>query len=290
MQKSSFGEVKQIFLYKNRVIPASIKDVDGKKGIVTGYFSSFDNVDSDGDIIRKGAFAKSITEWGPNATQPRIKHLQNHNVSQPLGKLTSLSEDSNGLLYESQIGSHALGVDFIKMVDSGLITEHSIGYQVQKYNQIQDWADYMKNPELGYNELTDLKLWEGSSLTAWGSNQKTPLTSIKADKKDAIQELVNRQKNLEKFCRNTTASDETIQLLLIECKQLTQLIIEKSTMQDMIECPTCGQDTPDMPDDNGMIMCKSCGTGFMKSKKATLQVVNKGWIDAIKTFQNSLKN
>lgn len=258
MQKVSFIPVKQIFLYKNSSVNASIKDVDGKKGIVSGYFSSFDNVDSDGDVIRKGAFAKSIMEWGPKSTTPRIKHLQNHNVSQPLGKITDLSEDTNGLLYESQIGSHALGQDFIKMVDSGLITEHSIGYQVMKQNQLQEWADYMKNPTGGMFELTDLKLWEGSSLTAWGSNQNTPLTGMKAEeKKDAIQALMNRQKNLEKFCRNTTASDETIELLLIECKQLTQLIII-NTEQPKIDTP--------QPEIKGEVL-----------------------LDALKIFTNSLK-
>lgn len=249
--------MKQIFLYKNGSANASIKDVDGKKGIVSGYFASFNNVDSDGDIIRKGAFTKSIMEWGPDSTQPRIKHLQNHNVSQPLGKITGLNEDATGLNYESQIGSHALGQDFIKMVDSGLITEHSIGYQVMKQNQLQDYADYMKNPSAGMYELTDLKLWEGSSLTAWGSNDRTPLTGMKdAEKKDALQALLNRQKNLEKFCRNTTASDETIELLLIECKQLTQLIIE-NTKEPII---------------------------------STSQPKINEWADAIKTFSNSLKN
>jgi hypothetical protein len=38
--------------------------------------------------------------------------------------------------------------------------------------------------------------------------------------------MLARCKALEKFCRNTTASDETIELLLIEQKQLTQIIIE----------------------------------------------------------------
>lgn len=221
--------MKPIFCYKTQNIPASIKDVDGKQGIVTGYFSKFDNVDADGDIIRKGAFAKSIMETGPASTQPRIKHLLNHNTNQPLGAITSLSEDAFGLAYESQVGTHALGQDFIKMVESNLITEHSIGYQTMKRNQLQDYAGYMKDPSTGWFELTDIKLWEGSSLTAWGSNQYTPLTGLKTEKKeDFLQALVNRQKNLEKFCRNSTASDETIELLLIECKQLTQLIIENT--------------------------------------------------------------
>lgn len=217
--------MKQIFSYKTGSINASIKDIDGKKGIVTGYFSAFDNVDADGDIIRKGAFAKSILEWGPNSTTPRIKHLMNHNSSQPLGKITSLCEDMKGLCYESQIGTHSLGMDFIKMVESDLINEHSIGFQTMKRNQLQDYEGYMKNPSKGWFELTDLKLYEGSSLTAWGSNPNTPLTGMKADA-DLIQAYINRQKNIEKFCSNSTATDETIQLLLIENKQLTQIIIE----------------------------------------------------------------
>ncbi len=219
--------MKQIFSYKAGSINASIKDVDGKKGIVTGYFSAFDNVDSDGDIIRKGAFAKSILEWGPNSSQPRIKHLMNHNSSQPLGKITSLCEDMKGLCYESQVGTHTLGQDFIKMVESNLITEHSIGFQTMKRNQLQDYQEYMKNPSGGWYELTDLKLYEGSSLTAWGANPNTPLTGMKGETiEDAIQRYINRQKNIEKFCSNSTATDETLQLLLIENKQLTQIIIE----------------------------------------------------------------
>ncbi len=221
--------MKQFFSYKNNSLVASIKDVDGKKGIVTGYFSAFDNVDSDGDIIRKGAFAKSILEWGPGSSSPRIKHLMNHNSSQPLGKLMNLCEDTKGLCYESQIGSHTLGMDFIKMVESNLISEHSIGYQTMKRNQLQDYEGYMRNPAGGWYELTDVKLWEGSSLTAWGANSNTPLTGMKGGtKEDVIQALINRQKNLERFCHNSNASDETIELLLIECKQLTQIIIENT--------------------------------------------------------------
>lgn len=221
--------MKTIYLYKNLLIPAQIKDADGKKGIVTGYFSHFNNVDSDGDIIRRGAFTKTILENGPKSSQPRIKHLQNHNPYQPLGQLQNLEEDNTGLAYESQIGTHALGQDFIKMIESNLITEHSIGYQTVKRNQLQEYTGYMQNPDLGWWEITEVKLWEGSSLTAWGSNSRTPLTGLKGkDREDEIQELVNRQKNIEKFCRNTTATDETIELLLLENKQLTQLIIDNT--------------------------------------------------------------
>lgn len=211
--------MNKLYSYKSGHIPASIKDIDGKKGIVSGYFSRFDNVDADGDIIRKGAFTKTIMEAGPLSSNPRIKHLLNHNSSQPLGKILSLSEDMTGLAYESQVGTHTLGQDFIKMVESDLIAEHSIGFQTLKTNKLKD----------GTSEITEIKLWEGSSLTAWGANPNTPLTGMKAETKDDVfQQIVNRQKNLEKFCRNSTASDETIELLLIENKQLTQYIIDNT--------------------------------------------------------------
>lgn len=220
-----------LFLTKDSSLICGIKDIDGKKGIVSGYFAAFDNVDSDGDVIRKGAFTKTIIENGPGSTQPRIKHLQNHRTDQPLGKITSLSEDTKGLVYESQVGTHTLGSDFVKMVESGLITEHSIGYRTIKRNQLQDYEGYMKNPGKGWYELTELKLWEGSSLTAWGANSNTPLTGMKSQwGQDDLQRLINRQEGLEKFCRNTTATDETIELLLLEAKQLTQIIYDiKST-------------------------------------------------------------
>jgi uncharacterized protein len=281
--------VKAIFSYKTQSINASIKDVDGKKGIVTGYFAKFDNVDADGDIIRKGAFTKSIIETGPASTQPRIKHLLNHNTNQPLGALVTLSEDAYGLNYESQIGSHALGQDFIKMVESNLITEHSIGFQVMKRNQLQEYSEYAKNPDMGMYELTDLKLWEGSSLTAWGANQQTPITGLKSEKKeDVLQNLVNRQKNLEKFCRNSTATDETIELLLIECKQLTQLIIE-NTKQVKINCPHCKKDTPDIESGMGYIKCINCGETFNSKTTSQPGIKNVEVLEALKSFTNSLK-
>lgn len=284
--------MKAIFSYKTQIIPASIKDVDGKKGIVTGYFAKFDNVDADGDIIRKGAFTKSILETGPASTQPRIKHFLNHDTSKPLGKLISLDEDAFGLAYESQIGTHALGQDFIKQVESGLITEHSIGYQTMKRNQLQDYQDYMKNPALGYQELTDVKLWEGSSLQSWGSNSKTPLTGLKdTELKDELQKLVNRQKALEKFCRNSDASDETIELLLIECKQLTQLIIENTKQVKLINCPHCLKDTPDAETGIGYIKCVNCSETFSTSKSTSQPGIKKESevLEALKSFTNSLK-
>ena len=206
------------------MLSAEIMDLSVKQGLVTGYFSKFNNVDSDGDIIRPGAFTKTIRENGPESTLPRIKHLMNHDPSLPLGVLKSLTEDSYGLLYESQIGSHEGGEDFIKMVESGLITEHSIGFKIINRNQIQSYENYLKNPSAGQYEITEIKLFEGSSLTAWGANPLTPITSLKSI--NDIDLFVAKHEAIEKFCRNSNATDETIQMLLLHNKQLAQLVID----------------------------------------------------------------
>lgn len=222
--------MQNIFNIKTEVLTAEIMDMNPKQGIVTGYFSKFNNVDGDGDIIRPGAFTKTIKEQGPQSSLPRIKHLLNHDPSLPLGVLKSLTEDNYGLAYESQIGSHEGGEDFIKMVESGLITEHSIGFKIIKRNQIQSYENYLKNPSTGQYEITEIKLYEGSSLTAWGANPLTPITSLKS--MNDVDLLVAKHEAIDKFCRNTTATDDTIQMLLLHSKQLAQLILDmKSTTE-----------------------------------------------------------
>lgn len=210
-------------------MPISFKDVDGRQGIVTGYFAAFDSIDSDGDIIKKGAFVKSISEWGPMSRHPRIKHLMNHDPSQPLGVITELKEDNYGLYYESKLGTHELGEDFIKMVDSGLITEHSIGFRTMKFNQIKPWSEW-KDGEAA-RELTELKLYEGSSLTAWGANMNTPLTGMKSELK--IEKANKRIELLIKALRDGKFTDETFDLLEIELRQMQQLLID--TQKELIK-------------------------------------------------------
>lgn len=215
-------------IYEYKRFTQEVKDVDAKKGIVTGYFSAFNVIDTDGDIIRPGAFSKSLNEWFPKG---RIKHLLNHDPRQPLGKIIDLKEDSYGLYYESQIGKHALGQDFIKMVESDLVKEHSIGFSVVNQKNGND-----------ANELLDIKLYEGSSLTAWGANEFTPLLGMKSID---MSHRIDRIKKLEKFVKNTDATDETIELLLLEIKQLNQLVEDMSSAMAAVPAPEQPKDKDD---------------------------------------------
>jgi HK97 family phage prohead protease len=210
-----------IYVYKNQSL--EVKDVDSKQGIVSGYFSAFGMVDSDGDIMMPGAFKRSIQDWGPEA-KGRIKHLLNHDPSKPLGKIMELKEDGYGLFYRSQVGKHQLGQDFVKMVESGLISEHSIGFRTLR-EQKNDSA----------NEIHEVMLFEGSSLTAWGANEHTPMLGVKSIKN--IDEIKEQIRNFEKFIRNSDVTDETIELCLIKVRQLAQAVEQMSSTKATHEEP-----------------------------------------------------
>lgn len=211
-------------------IGCSFKDLDTKEGIVTGYFAHFGNIDSDGDIIVKGAFAKTIQENGPLSGQPRIKHLLDHDRTKGVGVLRVLQEDETGLYYESKAGSWSLGQDFIKMCDDGLITEHSIGYSVIKGNATNQ----------AY-ELLELRLREGSSLQCWGANPMTPLTGVKSD-----TDLLEYTQVLKKALKNGTYTDETFIQLEKQFAEIQAFLQTKTTQPDPIEVT---EDTTEPGDD-----------------------------------------
>ena len=202
-------------LYKCKNFDLEVKDIDKKSRIVTGYFSTFGNLDSDGDIMMPGAFKRSIQDWGPDG-KGRIKHLQNHNTNLPLGKPVVLKEDSMGLYYESKLVETSFGTDFIKMVEGGLITEHSIGFSTIREQKTASG-----------NEIQDVKLFEGSSLTAWGANEDTPMLGFKSVYQ--VEELKEEIRRFEKFIRHSDATDETIDLCIIKVRQLAQAVEALST-------------------------------------------------------------
>lgn len=224
------------FGYEIKSTDIPIKDVDTKQGIVIGYFSAFGVKDRDGDIIEKGAFAKSIQERGPKSTRPRIKHLLDHNKTIAVGPIQDLFEDNVGLGYQTKAGRHTAGQDWLKMCEDGIITEHSTG--------TLPYPAGMKKKSDG-NHIYEAKLWEGSSLQSWGANEFTPIVGFKSLK---FEELKDRFDILEKAMRTGTYSDDTfIQVIEPELKHIKRIIdnFSDATTEPEPEPQTTQPDTKD---------------------------------------------
>lgn len=211
-------------LFKNNTLP--IKDVDTTQGIVTLYASAFGNVDSDNDIIERGAFAKSIQEWGPSAKN-RIKHLWQHNTREPIGAPIEMSEDGNGLLVVSKVSSIRNG-DYVKLYADGVITEHSIGFEIIKsHNNTKD-----------ARTITETRLWEYSAVT-WGANSATPVVGMKSENKEETgKALIERMDTLVKALTKGSYTDETFHLLAIELEMVKQAIEALVAPQPIVESIT----------------------------------------------------
>jgi HK97 family phage prohead protease len=215
-------------LYKNvsnSSISGVIKDVDTKTGTVTGYFSIFSNVDSDGDMIMPGAFKRTL-----NNNYRRIKHLNQHRSYEPLSgtkdnKLV-VREDTTGLYFESQISQTSYGKDVILLYQDGVLEEHSIGYEVIKSRDSDNMTVERYGRKVPVKELHELKLWEGSTVT-FGANELARVESVKALSKEQAIEKMN---GVLKALRNGNFQQEEIyEMLDLHFEQLKQHISDLST-------------------------------------------------------------
>jgi uncharacterized protein len=188
-------------------IDGIVKDVDTQSRIVTGYFAKFGNIDSDNDIIRSGAAKKSIQENGPKALKPRIKHLWQHDPTQPLSTPQVLKEDEYGIYFESKIAPTTLGNDVLTLYQEGVINEHSIGFNV---------IDAFNNDD-NVRVITEIRLWEGSSVT-WGANSDTPFVGFKS--MEDPNTYMKKLRAIKKILHGESISDETGYLLEIWLNQM----------------------------------------------------------------------
>tara|TARA_R100000654_G_scaffold3137_1_gene10897 strand:+ start:19979 stop:20656 length:678 start_codon:yes stop_codon:yes gene_type:complete len=193
------------FIYKAAPM-GELSDLDEKNSMVKGYGSYFDNMDSDKDIIRRGAYQKTITENGY-----RVKYLYQHNMMQPIGKMRELYEDEKGLMFVAEIPKTTLGKDVIELMKAGVITENSVGI-----------LPIVKEDKGDYREIKEVKLFEVSAVTL-AANSEAKITDVKGNIN--IDDIHKRYDNLCKLIRKGNISDEMGFAIESELYKLKSLFI-----------------------------------------------------------------
>lgn len=161
-----------------------IKSIDEDQGIVTGYLSTFGNVDSQQDRVIKGAFKKTILEAKSRMENGRRylwPMLFMHDPEKPVGGYIDAEEDNDGLLVSAQldIATNAQGIPvnpLAVMVFSGYKTGY-IDEQSMGYNTIQ------KDYENGVRNLKECRIVEGSAVVmnfAANDQALVPASGVKA--------------------------------------------------------------------------------------------------------------
>lgn len=143
-----------------------LESADEATGEFSGYAAVFGNVDAGGDVIERGAFAKTIVD-----DFDRIKILSLHdNYDLPIGKPIELREDGKGLYIRGKISDTQKGRDIQTLLKDGVLTEMSIGYDAVAF-------DY--DSESNIRHLKEIKLWEISIVT-WAMNDQAKIDEVKS--------------------------------------------------------------------------------------------------------------
>jgi HK97 family phage prohead protease len=199
-----------------------IKDLDTELKRVAMYLSIFDVMDSDYDVIKKGAFKKSIKERGPASDGNRkIAFLRQHDINKAIGMFESIEEDDKGLFAVAKLGNSQVANDAWEDYKDGIIREHSIGFQYvgDKMKYVEDKT--MPEEIGGYWNISELKLFEGSAVT-FGANEYTNVVAVmkSEDKKNYLQAITTELDSLLSALKSGQGSDDRLYGIEIRSKYL----------------------------------------------------------------------
>jgi HK97 family phage prohead protease len=135
-------------------------------GTFTGYASVFNVVDAQKDVIRRGAFRRTLLERGGE-----VKLLWQHKIDEPIGLFTKIFEDSHGLYVEGKLLlSVQRGEEAYALLKSGAINGMSIGYSV---------VDAEYDNTSGIRLISAVDLYE-ISLVTFPANEAATVNSVKS--------------------------------------------------------------------------------------------------------------
>jgi HK97 family phage prohead protease len=122
----------------------------GADGLIEGYASLFGAPDQSGDVVERGAYARSLGDGR------RIKMLWQHDPREPIGTWDEVREDRKGLYVRGHLlSSVARAREAAALIEAGAIDGLSIGYRTVRAT---------KNDK-GQRLLSELELWEVSLVT-----------------------------------------------------------------------------------------------------------------------------
>lgn len=146
----------------------SIKEF-GEKGEFSGYASTFGGEpDSYGDVIAKGAYAKTLEDHRSKSSMPKM--FWQHNPDEPIGKWLDAKEDEKGLFVEGKLNMGVQrGREAFELLREKDIDGLSIGYRTINEEKLADGSYLLK--EIQLREI---------SIVSIGANTTSLVSDVKA--------------------------------------------------------------------------------------------------------------
>ena len=141
--------------------------VDSDAHVIEVKFAAFGNRDSDGDILVRGCFAKSINDRGPqSSTNRKIAFVWQHDIKNPIGKILDIWEAEDGAYARIRLSDFDAVPDAKRaFVRDGDIDQFSFGFEY-----VWDKVEYDETKDAFI--VREVKLYEISVVTL-GANEET---------------------------------------------------------------------------------------------------------------------
>lgn len=172
-------------LYKS--YPVKVKAAAEQDGLGQGQFeaivSVFGNIDSSGEVVKSGAFTKTLSEWESRGDP--IPVYWSHRMDDPdynIGHVLQAAETEQGLWVKAQIDTEAAKANQVyRLLKGRRVTQFSFAYEVEDAGFVsQDGTDVL--------ELRQLTLYEVGP-TPIGANQETELVGVKATAESLVHSV-----------------------------------------------------------------------------------------------------
>ena len=143
---------------------------DAPHGGFDALVAVFGNVDSQGDVVRAGAFTRSLSDWGDRPIPVLWAH-QFYDMGAFIGK-ASAEETAEGLVFHAEFLDTDSGQLARKLLAEGLVSEFSFSGRIRE-------GAWVEKEDEDYYEILDVDLWEAGPCFK-GANHETQLLGIKA--------------------------------------------------------------------------------------------------------------
>lgn len=200
------------------------------EGEFTAYASIYDNVDSYGDIVAKGAFRVTLADW--EASGAPIPLYWGHNIADPdfnIGEIVEAVEDDRGLLVKARLDlDNPKSAQTYRLLKGRRVREMSFGFATVK-------ASDDERDGRPVRRLDEVKLFEVSVVPV-GANPDTAVMAVRA----ATSSLAMQAKSGRGF---SAKSDETVRTVIADLRDAAD------SLESML--PPSDEEDEETPDDSG---------------------------------------
>ena len=163
-QTDNVEDIKSFMDFKTELVATE------DDGTFEGYGSVFNNTDLGNDVIKDGAFSRTLRRRGAKG----VKLLYQHKTDMPIGVFTEMREDDHGLYVKGQLAlGTTSGRDAYELMKMGALDGLSIGFKVNPQE-----VSYDKRS--GKRIIKELDLME-ISLVTFPMNPRATVRSVKGE-------------------------------------------------------------------------------------------------------------